>query len=107
MKGNHFGRSNIFLVYLIQDYNKDGGGKYAEYFTPHSVAEIMAKILVGSDDVRDVKCYDPSAGTGSLLMSLAHAIGEDKCTIYSQDISQKSSTMLRLNLIKKRFLLFY
>jgi len=85
--------------YLIQDYNKDGGGKYAEYFTPHSVAEIMAKILVGNDDVRDVTCYDPSAGSGSLLMSLAHAIGEDKCTIYSQDISQKSSTMLRLNLI--------
>jgi type I restriction enzyme M protein len=85
--------------YLIQDYNKDGGGKYAEYFTPHSVAEIMAKVLVGHDDVRNVKCYDPSAGSGSLLMSLAHAIGEDKCTIYSQDISQKSSTMLRLNLI--------
>lgn len=85
--------------YLIQDYNKDGGGKYAEYFTPHSVAEIMAKVLVGDEDVRNVKCYDPSAGSGSLLMSLAHAIGEDKCTIYSQDISQKSSTMLRLNLI--------
>lgn len=85
--------------YLIKDYNKDGGGKYAEYYTPHSVAEIMAKILVGDDDIRDVTCYDPSAGTGSLLMSLAHAIGEDKCTIYSQDISQKSSTMLRLNLI--------
>jgi len=32
-------------------------------------------------------------------MNLAHAIGEDKCTIYSQDISQKSSSLLRLNLI--------
>jgi type I restriction enzyme M protein len=32
-------------------------------------------------------------------MNLAHAIGEDKCTIYSQDISQKSSALLRLNLI--------
>jgi type I restriction enzyme M protein len=32
-------------------------------------------------------------------MSLAHKIGEDKCTIYTEDISQKSSTMLRLNLI--------
>lgn len=85
--------------YLIQDYNKDGGGKYAEYFTPHSVAEIISKILVANDDVKNVECYDPSAGSGSLLMSLAHTIGEDKCTIYSQDISQKSSTMLRLNLI--------
>jgi type I restriction enzyme M protein len=32
-------------------------------------------------------------------MNLAHQIGEDKCTIYSQDISQKSSNLLRLNLI--------
>ena len=32
-------------------------------------------------------------------MNLAHEIGEDKCTIYSQDISQKSSNLLRLNLI--------
>lgn len=85
--------------YLIKDYNKDGGGKYAEYFTPHSVAHIMSRILVGTSQPKSVKCYDPSAGSGSLLMSLAHTIGEDKCSIYAQDINQKSSTMLRLNLI--------
>lgn len=84
--------------YLIKDYNKDGGGKYAEYYTPHAVAKIMAAILV-TDDVQDVTCYDPSAGSGTLLMNIAHSIGEDKCTIYSQDISQKSSSLLRLNLI--------
>ena len=32
-------------------------------------------------------------------MNLAHAIGEDRCTLYTQDISQKSSSLLRLNLI--------
>ena len=58
----------------------------------------MAQCLV-TEDVKDVSCYDPSAGSGTLLMNLAHAIGEDKCTIYSQDISQKSSNLLRLNLI--------
>jgi type I restriction enzyme M protein len=84
--------------YLIKDYNKDGGGKYAEYYTPHAVAKIMAAILVDKP-VKNVTVYDPAAGSGSLLMSLAHAIGEDRCTIYSQDISQKSSGMLRLNLI--------
>jgi type I restriction enzyme M protein len=89
--------STIF-EYLIKDYNKDGGGKYAEYFTPHAVAKIMASILVDKP-VSNVSCYDPSAGSGSLLMNLAHSIGEDRCTIYSQDISQKSSSLLRLNLI--------
>jgi len=89
--------STIF-EYLIKDYNKDGGGKYAEYYTPHAVAKIMAAILVDKP-VKNVTCYDPSAGSGTLLMNLAHAIGEDRCTIFSQDISQKSSSMLRLNLI--------
>ncbi len=84
--------------YLIKDYNSNSGGKYAEYFTPHAVSKIMAKCLV-QEDVENVTCYDPSAGSGTLLMNLAHEIGEDKCTIYSQDISQKSSHLLRLNLI--------
>src|SRR5690606_29931412 len=84
--------------YLIKDYNSDSGGKYAEYYTPNAVARIIANILV-TGDVRKARCYDPSVGSGSLLMSLAHKIGEDNCTIYSEDISQKSGNMLRLNLI--------
>ena len=89
--------STIF-EYLIKDYNTNSGGKYAEYFTPHSVSKIMAKCLVNGY-AQNVSCYDPSAGSGTLLMNLAHQIGEDKCSIYSQDISQKSSHLLRLNLI--------
>ncbi len=88
--------------YLIKDYNKDSGGKYAEYYTPHAVAKIMAAILVPDSmrgKVNNVSCYDPSAGSGTLLMNIAHAIGEQRCSIYSQDISQKSSSLLRLNLI--------
>ena len=88
--------------YLIKDYNKDSGGKYAEYYTPHAVAKIMAAILVPEQQrgkINNVSCYDPSAGSGTLLMNIAHAIGEQRCSIYSQDISQKSSSLLRLNLI--------
>ncbi len=86
--------------YLIKDYNSDSGGKYAEYYTPHAVARIMAAIMVNTEEeLHDVKCYDPSAGSGTLLMNLAHAIGEQNCSIFSEDISQKSSNMLRLNLI--------
>jgi type I restriction enzyme M protein len=89
--------STIF-EYLIKDYNKDGGGVYAEYYTPHAIAKIMANILVDKP-VSNVTVYDPSAGSGTLLMNVAHKIGEDKCTIYSQDLSDKSSHLLRLNLI--------
>lgn len=91
---------STMFEYLIKDYNKDGGGKYAEYYTPRSIALIMSRLLVGNQsDLRSIECYDPAAGSGTLLMALAHTIGENRCTIYSQDISQKSSKMLRLNLI--------
>lgn len=86
--------------YLIKDYNTAGGGKYAEYYTPHAIATIMARLLVGDEeDLHNIEVYDPSAGTGTLLMALAHQVGEDKCTIYSQDISQRSNKMLKLNLV--------
>lgn len=88
--------SQIF-EYLIKDYNKDFG-KYAEYYTPHTIASIIAKIMV-PEGAKDVTVYDPAAGTGTLVLALAHEIGEDNCTIYTQDISQKSNEFLRLNLI--------
>ncbi|MDD3417727.1 MAG: class I SAM-dependent DNA methyltransferase [Lachnospiraceae bacterium] len=83
--------------YLIKDYNKDFG-KYAEYYTPHSIASIIARIMVPRE-VQNVNIYDPAAGSGTLVLSLAHEIGEENCTIYTQDISQKSNEFLRLNLI--------
>ncbi|OCH72925.1 HsdM family class I SAM-dependent methyltransferase, partial [Vibrio breoganii] len=92
----------VIFEYLIKDYNSNSGGKYAEYYTPHAVARIMASILVPEDQqgkVSNVSCYDPSAGSGTLLMNVAHAIGESRCSIFTQDISKKSSNLLRLNLI--------
>ena len=88
--------STIF-EYLIKDYNKDFG-KYAEYYTPNSIARIIARIMVPGK-AQNVTVYDPAAGSGTLILALAHQIGEDNCTIYTQDISQKSSELLRLNLI--------
>jgi type I restriction enzyme M protein len=90
--------STIF-EYMIQDYNKNGGGNYAEYYTPRTIAKIIADILIGKENPENVKVYDPAAGSGTLLMNVANRIGVDKCTVYSQDISQKSSNLLRLNLI--------
>ena len=83
--------------YLIKDYNKDFG-KYAEYYTPHAIASIIARIMV-QGDVSNVSVYDPAAGSGTLVLALAHQIGEENCNIFTQDISAKSNEFLRLNLI--------
>lgn len=96
----HYDFFAAIFEYLIKDYNTAGGGKYAEYYTPHAIATIMARLLVGDDaDLHNIECYDPSAGTGTLLMALGHQIGENRCTIFAQDISQRSNKMLKLNLI--------
>lgn len=89
--------SSVF-EYLIKDYNKDSG-KYAEYYTPAFAGAIMADILYNDTPVDQVEVYDPAAGSGTLLLSLATRIGEKNCTIYSQDRSQKSTQFLRINLI--------
>lgn len=83
--------------YLINDYNKDSG-KYAEYYTPHTIAAIIARIMV-QGKVSNVTVYDLAAGSGTLVLALAHQIGEKNCTIYTQDISAKSNEFLHLNLI--------
>ena len=89
--------------YLIKDYNV-ASGKYAEYFTPQSVSSMIAKILVGmSDTIQAAEICDCAAGSGSLILHLAHELGQEKgmnrAVVYTQDISAKSSRFLRLNLM--------
>ncbi|MBR1703467.1 MAG: SAM-dependent DNA methyltransferase [Lachnospiraceae bacterium] len=102
-KGNFDFYSAIF-EYLIKDYNV-ASGVYAEYFTPQAISAIIAKILVNMSPVEDkiYEIYDPSAGSGSLVLHLAHELGQgsfgDKAQVYTQDISGKSSRFLRINML--------
>ncbi|MBE6494445.1 MAG: SAM-dependent DNA methyltransferase [Methanosphaera stadtmanae] len=95
--------STIF-EYLIKDYNV-ASGTYAEYYTPQAISKIIAKILVHMSPVKDISydIYDPSAGSGSLILHLAHELGEgsfgNKAQVYTQDISAKSSRFLRINML--------
>lgn len=95
--------STIF-EYLIKDYNV-ASGVYAEYFTPQAVSNIIAKILVNMGPVKDTiyDISDPSAGSGSLVLHLANELGNgsfgNKARVYTQDISQKSTRFLRLNMM--------
>ena len=95
--------STIF-EYLISDYNV-ASGRYAEYFTPQALSKAIGQILVGMSPVEDTiyDIYDPSAGSGSLVLHLANELGEgkfgNKARVYTQDISQKSTRFLRINML--------
>ncbi len=101
---NNFDFYSAIFEYLIKDYNV-ASGVYAEYFTPQAISAIIAKILVKMSPVEDkiYDVYDPSAGSGSLVLHLANALGKgsfgDKAQVYTQDISGKSSRFLRTNML--------
>lgn len=101
---NNFDFYSRIFEYLIKDYNV-ASGVYAEYFTPQAISSIIAKILVKMSPVKDkiYDIYDPSAGSGSLVLHLANELGKgsfgDKAQVYTQDISGKSSRFLRINMM--------
>lgn len=101
---NNFDFYSAIFEYLIKDYNV-ASGVYAEYFTPQAISSIIAKILVNMTPVEDkvYEVYDPSAGSGSLVLHLANELGKgsfgDKAHVFTQDISGKSSRFLRINML--------
>lgn len=101
---NNFDFYSAIFEYLIKDYNV-ASGVYAEYFTPQVISSTIAKILVNMSPIADkiYEVYDPAAGSGSLVLHLANELGKgqfgDKAQVYTQDISNKSSRFLRINMI--------
>ena len=101
---NNFDFYSTIFEYLIKDYNV-ASGVYAEYFTPQAISSIISKILVNMSPVEDklYEIYDPSAGSGSLILHLANELGQgsfgEKAQVYTQDISGKSSRFLRINMM--------
>ena len=102
---NNFDFYSTIFEYLIKDYNV-ASGKYAEYFTPQAISNIIAKILVKMGKVENdrlYEIYDPSAGSGSLVLHLANELGNgvfgNNARVYTQDISNKSTRFLRINMI--------
>ena len=91
---NNFDFYSTIFEYLIKDYNV-ASGVYAEYFTPQAISSIISKILVNMSPVEDklYEIYDPSAGSGSLILHLANELGQgsfgEKAQVYTQDISGK------------------
>lgn len=101
--GDAFDFYSSIFEHLISKYNV-AAGTYAEYFTPQSVSRIIAKILVGmSQSISAAEIYDAAAGSGSLILHLAHELGKEhgmnRAIVYTQDISQKSTRFLRLNMM--------
>ena len=81
--------------YLISNFAGYAGKKGGEFFTPPEVSTLIAK-LVG--DRTGAKVYDPTCGSGSLLIKVHKEIGKDNCSIYGQEKNSQTYSLCRMNM---------
>ena len=84
--------------YLMQNFAKDSGKSKGQFYTPSEVSQIIAKVIGASNVKRkDGTVYDPTTGSGSLLLKVAHETPHG-ITIYGQekDVATKAMAMMNM-----------
>ena len=81
--------------YLISNFASDAGKKGGEFFTPPEVSTLIAKIV---SDRTVLKIYEPTCGSGSLLIKVNKEIGRENCTIYGQEKNSQTFALCRMNM---------
>lgn len=90
--------------YLIGMFAANSGAKAGEFYTPHEVSDIMARILTaGREDMAEYSLYDPAMGSGSLLLTTAsymHNAGvRGAIKYYGQEVITTTYNLGRINLM--------
>lgn len=81
--------------YMIGEFATMAGKKAGSFFTPQEVSEIMARIV---DPQSNDRIYDPTCGSGSLLIRAAKKGGLKNVSIYGQEVNSSSISMARMNM---------
>ena len=81
--------------YMIGEFATMAGKKAVSFFTPQQVSEVMAQIVAPQEKDR---VYDPTCGSGSLLIRAAKKGGLDKVSIYGQEVNNSAISMARMNM---------
>ena len=85
--------------YLMRHFATQSGKSKGQFYTPAEVSRIMAQVIgIGRDTRRDQTVYDPTCGSGSLLIKAADE-APNGLTIYGQEKDVATWTMARMNLI--------
>lgn len=82
--------------YLISQFASDAGKKAGEFYTPQEVSKILAKLVtVGKNRLKSV--YDPTCGSGSLLLRVSKEVRVTD--FYGQELNQTTYNLARMNMI--------
>ncbi len=85
--------------YLMRHFATESGKSKGQFYTPAEVSRIMAKVIgIGTDTQQDQTIYDPTCGSGSLLLKAADEAPRG-LTIYGQEKDNATHALARMNMI--------
>ena len=83
--------------YLIGQFASGAGKKAGEFYTPQQVSMVLAKLVTtGKSKLKSV--YDPTCGSGSLLLRVAKEVKEVS-NFYGQEMNRTTYNLARMNMI--------
>lgn len=88
-------------TYLIAEFASNAGKKAGEFFTPHQVSEVLARIVTLDLDesIQFPTVYDFACGSGSLLLTVADQIPEKTVRYHGQELNTSTYNLARMNLM--------
>ena len=109
------GRQNYDVLgyiyeYLIQNFAANAGKKAGEFYTPYEVSQLMSEIVAWHlRDKDEIKIYDPTSGSGSLLINIGKAVARrsgnpDGIKYYAQELKENTYNLTRMNLVMRGIL---
>ncbi len=96
--------------YLISMFAANAGKKAGEFYTPHEVSLLMSEIVADHvKDRKEIKIYDPTSGSGSLLINIGRSIAkhidnEDNIKYFAQELKENTYNLTRMNLVMRGIL---
>ncbi|MDF7670753.1 type I restriction-modification system subunit M [Orbaceae bacterium ESL0721] len=93
--------------YLLEKFAANAGKKAGEFYTPHEVSVLMSNIIAHELKHKEtIEIYDPTSGSGSLLINIGEAFekyakNRDSITYYAQELKANTYNLTRMNLIMR------
>lgn len=82
-------------IYLIERFASDAGKKAGEFYTPHKVSELVARLAAPKPGDR---ICDPACGSGGLLIEAAHEVGSRDYALFGMEVNGSTWALARMNM---------
>jgi type I restriction enzyme M protein len=96
---NHIDAFGDAYEYLISNYASNAGKSGGEFFTPQTVSKLLARLVIDGKTAIN-KVYDPTCGSGSLLLQMKKQFDEDIIDegFFGQEINMTNFNLARMNM---------